>query len=108
MGLLGANVDHLAHGKVRYVHSDWSLSLLVRNRVLLSPVTSVPDILWPYRRSLELHIELIDTLRSHDVSFDMSRKAANTWVEQPYLEDDNWDAKWEALCSAEIDRWDSQ
>ncbi|KAH9981512.1 hypothetical protein BGW80DRAFT_1270588, partial [Lactifluus volemus] len=39
-------------------------------------VTSVSDILWPYRHSLELHIELINTLRT-------SRKAANTWVEQP-------------------------
>src|ERR1700761_945151 len=51
-----------------------------------SPVTSMSDILWPYRRSLELHVELLDTLRTHDVSFETSRKTANTWVEQPCLE----------------------
>jgi hypothetical protein len=57
---------------------------------------------------LELHIELINTLRSHDISFETSRKTANTWIEQPYLEDDSWDAKWEDLCKVEIDRWNSQ
>lgn len=71
-------------------------------------VTSVSDILRPYRRSLELHIELLDTLRTHDVSFETSRKTANTWVEQPCLEDDSWDVKWEALCEVEVDRWDSR
>lgn len=75
---------------------------------MASPVTEIPDILWPYRRSLELHAELLDTLRSHDVSFETSRKIANTWVEQPHLEEDSWDAKWEDLCEVEIDRWDSQ
>jgi hypothetical protein len=73
-----------------------------------SPVTTISDILWPYRRSLELHAELLDTLRSHDVSFETSRKIANTWVEQPHLEEDSWDAKWEDLCEVEIDRWDSR
>ncbi|KAH9079190.1 hypothetical protein EDB83DRAFT_2503690 [Lactarius deliciosus] len=71
-------------------------------------VTTASDILWPYRRSLEVHVELLDTLRTHDVSFETSRKAANTWVEQPCLEDDSWDAKWEALCEVEVDRWDSR
>ncbi len=71
-------------------------------------VTMASDILWPYRRSLELHVELLDTLRTHEVSFETSRKAANTWVEQPFIEDDSWDAKWEALCEVEVDRWDSR
>jgi len=71
-------------------------------------VTAIPDILWPYRRSLEVHVELLDTLRSHEVSFEISRKVANTWIEQPNLEDDGWDAKWEALCEVEIDRWGSR
>ena len=66
------------------------------------------DILWPYWRSLELHVELLDTLRTHDVSFETPRKAANAWVEQPCLEDDSWDAKWEDLCEVEVDRWDSR
>lgn len=57
---------------------------------------------------MELHVELLDTLRSHDVSFEISRKAANTWAEQPYLEEDGWDARWEELCQVEIDRWDNR
>jgi hypothetical protein len=73
-----------------------------------SPVTTISDILWPYRRSLELHAELLDTLRSHDTSFETSRKIANTWLERPHLEEDSWDAKWEDLCEVEIGRWDSQ
>jgi hypothetical protein len=71
-------------------------------------VTTISDILWPYRRSLEMHAELLDTLRSHDVPFETSRKVANTWAEQPHLEEDSWDAKWEDLCEVEIDRWDSR
>jgi len=71
-------------------------------------VTSISDILWPYRRSLEQHVALLDTLLSHNVSFEMSRKVANTWIEQPHLEDDSWDVKWEPLCEVEIDRWDSR
>jgi hypothetical protein len=106
LGLLRANVDHLAHGKVRYVLLQvmWGVGI----RKYSPPVTSVSDILRPYRRSLELHIELLDTLRTHDVSFETSRKTANTWVEQPCLEDDSWDVKWEALCEVEVDRWDSR
>lgn len=77
-------------------------------REYIPPVISVSDTLWPYRRSLELHVELLDTLRTHDVSFETSRKTANTWVEQPCLEDDSWDAKWDALCEVEVDRWDSR
>ncbi len=42
------------------------------------------------------------------VSFETSRKIANTWVEQPHLEEDSWDAKWEDLCEVEIDRWDNR
>jgi hypothetical protein len=74
----------------------------------VSPVTSISDILWPYRRSLEQHIGLLDTLRSHEASFETSRNGVNTWVEQPHLEDDGWDDKWEPLCEVEIDRWDSR
>jgi len=82
--------------------------VVVRNITPLLLVTSISDILWPYRRSLELHVELLDTLRSHDVPFETSRKVANTWVEQPHLEDDSWGAKWEALCEVEVDRWVSR
>ncbi|KAH9951291.1 hypothetical protein B0H21DRAFT_275286 [Amylocystis lapponica] len=68
-------------------------------------VSAVPEILVPYHRSLEMHIELVDLLRSHDVSFEVSRQAIAQWVAQPCLEDGSWDARWEDLCAIEIDRW---
>ena len=105
LGLLGANVDNVANGKVWCVDSKRPAHSKCNTA---SPVTAISDILWPYRRSLELHAELLDTLRSHDVSFETSRKIANTWVEQPHLEEDSWDAEWEDLCEVEIDRWDSR
>ncbi|KAI0064689.1 hypothetical protein BV25DRAFT_1800493 [Artomyces pyxidatus] len=71
-------------------------------------VTSVAEVLRPYRRSLESHIELVNTLRTHAVSFEDSRDVINQWVEQICLEDDGWDAKWEDLCAAEIERWDGR
>ncbi|KAL6309024.1 hypothetical protein BKA93DRAFT_724153 [Sparassis latifolia] len=71
-------------------------------------VSSVPEILIPYHRSLEMHIELVDTLRSHDVTFEASRYAIAQWVAQPHLEEGSWDAQWEDLCAAEIDRWNSR
>ncbi|GBE82368.1 hypothetical protein SCP_0407520 [Sparassis crispa] len=71
-------------------------------------VSSVPEILIPYHRSLEMHIELVDTLRSHDVTFEASRYAIAQWVVQPHLEEGSWDAQWEDLCAAEIDRWNSR
>lgn len=71
-------------------------------------VTSVSEILRPYRRSLDLHIEVVNLLRHHSVTFEASRDAMNKWVEQPWLEEDGWDARWEDLCLAEIDRWDSR
>ncbi|TFK42752.1 hypothetical protein BDQ12DRAFT_732366 [Crucibulum laeve] len=69
-------------------------------------VTSVPEIIIPYHRSLNLHMELVNTLRSHSVSFEDSRDAVSKWVEQPWLEDSGWDVKWEDICAAEVERWD--
>ncbi|KAJ7702351.1 hypothetical protein B0H17DRAFT_1043857 [Mycena rosella] len=69
-------------------------------------VSSVPDILIPYHRSLDTHLELVNILRSHRVSFEDARDALAKWAEQPWLEDDGWEASWEDLCAAEIDRWD--
>ncbi|KAF9239667.1 hypothetical protein BU15DRAFT_46579 [Melanogaster broomeanus] len=71
-------------------------------------VTSLADITAPYYRSLNLITELIDTLRSHSVTFEASRDAISQWVAQPYLEEDGWDAKWEDLCAVEIERWDAK
>ena len=70
-------------------------------------VTSVPAILIPYHRSLQMHAEIVDTLRSHSASFEISREAISRWVAQPYLEEGSWEAEWEDLCEVEIDRWNS-
>ncbi|KAJ3741855.1 hypothetical protein DFH05DRAFT_1502906 [Lentinula detonsa] len=67
--------------------------------------SSIPEILIHYHRSLNEHIMLVNILRSHSVSFDESREAISKWAEQPWLEENGWDAKWEDLCSVEIDRW---
>ncbi|THH11976.1 hypothetical protein EW146_g7856 [Bondarzewia mesenterica] len=71
-------------------------------------VTSVSEILRPYHRSLDLHIELVLILRTHSVSFEVSSDALNRWIEQPWLEEHSWDAEWEDLCLAEIHLWDSR
>lgn len=71
-------------------------------------VLSLSELTTPYHRSLVLHKELVDALRSHTVSFEESRKAINQWVEQPFLRDDGWDAKWEDLCEAEVEKWDTR
>lgn len=71
-------------------------------------VTSVSEILRPYRRSLEDHTKLVQKLRLHTVSFEDSRDAINRWVEQPWIAEDGWDANWEDLCEAEILRWDGR
>lgn len=71
-------------------------------------VTSVSEILRPYRRSLEDHNELVNKLRLHTISFEDSRDAINIWVEQRWLAEDGWDANWEDLCEAEIPRWASR
>ncbi|KAJ8093282.1 hypothetical protein PM082_020768 [Marasmius tenuissimus] len=70
-------------------------------------VSTVPDILYPYHRSLNEHIALVNILRSHSIPFEDSRKAIAKWAEQAWLEDSSWDAQWEDLCAAEVDRWNS-
>ncbi|KAF9820165.1 hypothetical protein IEO21_01598 [Rhodonia placenta] len=67
---------------------------------------SLPDILIPYHRSLDMHSDIANTLRSHSVTFEASREAIAMWAAQPYLEDGSWEAHWEDLCTVEIDRWD--
>lgn len=52
-----------------------------------------------------MHIQIVQQLRSHSVSFEVSREAINNWVAQPHLEEGSWEAQWEDLCAAEIDRW---
>lgn len=70
-----------------------------------NPVTRVPAVLKPYHRSLAFHAELVDELRSHTITFEKSREIVNKWVEQPWLEDTGWEAAWEDICEAEVERW---
>ncbi|KZT69039.1 hypothetical protein DAEQUDRAFT_691597 [Daedalea quercina L-15889] len=70
-------------------------------------VTTIADILSPYHRSLLMHEELVEVLRSHETTFEASRQALTEWAAQPYLEDHSWEVQWEDLCAAEIDRWNS-
>ncbi|KAH7926289.1 hypothetical protein BV22DRAFT_1009331 [Leucogyrophana mollusca] len=71
-------------------------------------VSSIPEIIIPYHRSLVMHNDLVDVLRSHNVTFEVSRDAIAKWVDQPFLQDDGWDAKWEDLCAVEVERWDTR
>jgi hypothetical protein len=71
-------------------------------------VLSLSGLTTPYHRSLALHKELVDTLRSHTVSFEESRSAISQWVEQPYLRDEGWHEKWEDLCEVEVEKWDAR
>lgn len=66
---------------------------------------SLPAILVPYHRSLQMHKDIVDKLRCHSIPFEASREAITNWVAQPHLEEGSWDAQWEDLCEAEIERW---
>ncbi|RDX48277.1 hypothetical protein OH76DRAFT_1404850 [Lentinus brumalis] len=68
-------------------------------------VTKLPYILKPYRRSLEMHLDLVEQLRPHDVTFDESRHIIAMWQAQPHLAQGGWDAIWEDICAVEVDRW---
>lgn len=95
--------------------TSWSLhkfgtvvNLGIRSSRLLTfrlSVTTIPGITRAYHRSYQMHSEMVETLRSHSVSFETSRQVINKWVAQPYLEETSWDAEWEDLCQAEVDRW---
>ena len=52
-----------------------------------------------------MHTELVNTLRSHEVTFDVSRQVIAQWVARVDLEEGSWDAQWEDLCAVEIERW---
>nr|GAT51081.1 predicted protein [Mycena chlorophos] len=68
-------------------------------------VLAIATLLPPYHRSLNTHMDLVNTLRSHSVSFEDSRDALARWAEQPWLEEDGWEAAWEDLCAAEVEKW---
>lgn len=69
------------------------------------PVATIPQITRAYHRSYRMHTGIVETLRPHSVSFETSRQEINRWAAQPYLEETSWDAEWEDLCQAEVDRW---
>lgn len=73
----------------------------------LLPVTSIADIVIPYHRSLNSNIEIITTLRNHSALFEESRDAVNKWIAQAWLQEDGWEAKWEDICDAEVERWEN-
>lgn len=105
MGPRTALVAHLAAGKVWYVptNSHQTHSKLT----IFQIVTSASEIVVPYHRSLDMHIELVNNLRSHSISFDDSRRAVLKWAEQPWILDSGWDGKLGDICDIEIERWDT-
>ena len=52
-----------------------------------------------------MHIELVNSLTSHSISFDDSRRAISKWTEQPWLLDSGWDATLGDIWDIEIERW---
>lgn len=71
-------------------------------------VLSLGTITTPYHKSLDLLSDLTNQLRSHSVSFETSKDIINQWIEQPYLQEDGWEAQWEDLCAVEVERWDAR
>jgi hypothetical protein len=70
-----------------------------------NPVTRIAELLPPYNRSLNIHIELVDVLRSHSITFEESRDAINKWTEQAELEETGWKAAWEDIFEVEVEHW---
>ncbi|KIY43652.1 hypothetical protein FISHEDRAFT_53091 [Fistulina hepatica ATCC 64428] len=69
-------------------------------------VTSIPDLLVTYHRSLTDQMRWTTELRSHNISFEESRQIIIQWSTQAELSEAGWDARWEDLCAVEIDRWE--
>lgn len=80
------------------------------HRMLLKrhAVTSMPNLLPPYHRSLQAEVEIVDSLRSHSLSYEESRGLVAKWVSQPHLEADSWVTEWEDICEVEIGRWNAR
>jgi len=68
-------------------------------------VSSIPELLAPYHRSLKTNEELVTKLRRHSTSFQDSREIIAKWVEQAWLEEDGWKFRWEGICAIEVERW---
>ncbi|PPQ64009.1 hypothetical protein CVT24_009383 [Panaeolus cyanescens] len=68
-------------------------------------VTEIPSLLPAYHRSLDLHNQLVNRLRSHTIKFEESRQILDKWIEQPWLQEDGWDNRWEDICDVEVEKW---
>jgi len=109
MGTVLDNLEALYHEAQRTKGARWCQEeALWVSWPLEKFVKSMADVEPPYHRSLVLIKDIIDKLRSHSVTFEVSRDAISQWVEQPYLIDDGWDAKWEDLCAVEVEKWDAK
>ena len=96
-------MDNLVASQVRYgCKPQRGLGLPV---YFYLSVTRIPQIIRAYHRSYHMHSEILEALRPHSVSFETSRREINRWVAQSHLEETSWDAEWEDLCQAEVDRW---
>lgn len=82
-----------------------SLYLRIMERFKQPAVTQIPAMLPAYHRSLALHVELVEKLRSHSTTFEEARNVIDQWAQQPCLEEEGWDSAWEDLCAAEVERW---
>ncbi|KAI0093930.1 hypothetical protein BDY19DRAFT_919643 [Irpex rosettiformis] len=107
MHLIIENIERLLYDAHKTRGWQFVLEPLWATWSLEKFATSIPTILVPYHRSLEMHKDIVDTLRSHSVSFETSREAVTNWVSQPQLQEGSWDAHWEDLCDVEIERWNS-
>lgn len=109
MGRIGATMGDMVAREIRYALCQLiSLSSrLTTNAIMAASVVSIPSVLPAYNRSLHECKNIVDTLRSHTTTFEVSRDAISRWVEQPWLEEFGWDANWEELCAAEVEKWDS-
>lgn len=68
----------------------------------------LPNILPPYHRSLNMHAELIEEIRDHSTTFEVSRTIISQWVEQPELQTGSWASEWEDICSVEVEKWNAR
>lgn len=68
-------------------------------------VTSLPTLLPPYHRSLHAYVDLVETLRSHDLVFEDAKEALTAWAAQSDLKGVSWEECWEDLCKVEVERW---
>jgi IS30 family transposase len=69
-------------------------------------VTELPALLSPYHRELWDHKQMVEELRPHNTSFEVSRALIARWVAQEWLEENGWQARWEDLCEAEVEGWE--